>query len=129
MLLHLMRFATIQITICVCAMTVINAYAEPLGSQQNPYPVYQGWQGPGYYYFSTDNYKTGFVSDICQLNSISIKLSRNPLQHPYDPNQISQCMATVPEFGSLVGMIITISVVSIILISRRFNIFFFPAPL
>ena len=122
MLLHQMRFAIIQIIIFICALTVTNAYAEQLGSQQNPYTVYKGWQGSGYYYFSTNNYKTDFVSDICQLNSISMKITGNPLGHPYDPNQIALCTATVPEFGSLAGAIITISLVGVILFSRRFRL-------
>lgn len=121
MLLRQTGFIIIQITIFTCALTVTNAYAEQLGSQQNPYPVYYGWQGSGYYYFTTNNYKTGFVSDICQLNSISIKLTGNPLEHPFDPSQIGKCMTTVPEFGSLAGAIITTSVVGVILFSRRFR--------
>jgi hypothetical protein len=121
MLLNQSRFAIIQITIVMCALTATNAYAEQLGSQQSPYTVYQGWQGSGYYYFTTNNYETGFVSDICQLNSISIKLTGNPLEHPYDPNQIAQCMAPVPEFGPLAGAIMVTSIVSVVLISRKFN--------
>ena len=121
MLLRKMRFAIIQITIFIFAITVTNAYAQQPGSQQNPYAVYYGWQGSGYYNFTTNHYETGFVSDVCQLNSISIKITGNPLEHPYDPNQIGLCMATVPEFGSLAGMIIVISIISVVLISRRFN--------
>ena len=121
MLLPRMRFAIIQITIVICSLTVTSAYAAQLGSQQNPYTVYQGWQGSGYYYFSTNNYETGFVSDVCQLNSISIKITGNPLGHPYDPNQIGLCTNTVPEFGSIVGMIIAISIIGVVIISRRFN--------
>jgi predicted secreted protein with PEFG-CTERM motif len=122
MLLHQMRFVIIPIIIFICALTVTNVYADQLGSQQNPYVVYKGWQGSGYYYFSTNNNETGFVSDICQLNSISMKLTGNPLEHPYDPNQIAQCMATVPEFGSFAVAIITISIIGVILFSRKTNI-------
>ena len=122
MLLPRMRFVIIQIAIVICSLTVTSAYAAQLGSQQSPYMVYQGWQGSGYYYFSTNNYETGFVSDVCQLNSISIKITGNPLGHPYDPNQIGQCTAsTVPEFGSLAGAIIIISIVGVIFFSRRFK--------
>ncbi|HXX05299.1 MAG TPA: hypothetical protein VEJ68_00590 [Candidatus Bathyarchaeia archaeon] len=102
-------------------ITVTNVYADRLGSQQNPYSVYYGWQGAGYYYFTASNYKTGYVSDLCQLNSISIKLTGNPLEHPFDPNQIGKCMTTVPEFGPLAGTVILTSIVGIILFSRVFR--------
>jgi hypothetical protein len=77
-----MRFVIITITIFVCAITSANVYTDQLSSQQNPYIVYKGWQGSGYYYFTTNSYETDFVSDVCQLNSISMKVTGNPLGHP-----------------------------------------------
>jgi predicted secreted protein with PEFG-CTERM motif len=120
-----LSLSIIAITIFICALTVTNVYADQLGSQQNPYIVYKGWQGSGYYYFTTNNYETGFVSDVCQLNSVSIKVTGNPLEHPYDPNQIGLCTATVPEFGSLAGMIMVASIIGVVLISRK-SIYRFP---
>ena len=119
-MLSLTRSVIIAVTIFVFAITATNVYADQLGSQQNPYIVYKGWQGSGYYYFTTNNYETGLISDVCQLNSISMKITGNPLGHPYDPNQIGMCMATVPEFGPLVGMIMISSIIGVVLISRRF---------
>ena len=64
----------------------------PLSAPQQYYPVWQGWQGPGYYEFVAHNFKTGYVSDVCELNAINLLLTGKDLAAPYDPNQISACL-------------------------------------
>lgn len=82
------------------ATTTINLQQPPtptapttaqLGSQQNPYPVYAGWQGPGYYNFVAINHETGYMNTVCDLNAVSVQISGNSLSSPYDQNQIAAC--------------------------------------
>ena len=69
------------------------ANADQLGSQQSPYPVYQGWQGAGYYYFPAhNNFETDYITNVCQLNLVNVKLTGSELEPPYDQNQILQCI-------------------------------------
>jgi phospholipase C len=61
------------------------------GSQQSPYPVGLGWQGPGYYVFLRTTYETGYITDVCQLNSISMQLYGINLGGPFNQNKIAAC--------------------------------------
>lgn len=68
------------------------AHADQAGTQQSPYPVHDGWQGAGYYYFPAhSNYQAGYVTNVCQLNAINVNLTGSNLGAPYDQNQIAQC--------------------------------------
>jgi hypothetical protein len=90
---------------CETSQTVSSPLSQSvLGSQSNPYPVYNGWQGSGYYKFVQRNYETGYMSTICDLNSISKQISGNNLDLPFDQNQIADCTNTQnssPSFGIL----------------------------
>ena len=46
----------------------------------------------GHYYFPAhDNYHAGYISDVCQLNSVNIQLTGSNLAPPYTADQISKC--------------------------------------
>ncbi|MGI0062169.1 MAG: PKD domain-containing protein, partial [Nitrosotalea sp.] len=71
------------------------ASASQLGSQSNPYPVYQGWQGAGYYYFPAhNNYQAGYMTSVCQLNAVNVSINGGNLGSPYD---ISSCVNNNPH--------------------------------
>ena len=68
-----------------------DVYADQPGSQSNPYPVYGGWQGAGYYNFVASNHETGYITDVCQLNAVNVQLTGSNLGSPYDQNKVSSC--------------------------------------
>ena len=72
------------------------APAQP-GSQSNPYPVYNGWQGAAYYYFPAhNNYQAGYITNVCQLNAANVQLTGGNLGSPYDQSQIAACNGPPP---------------------------------
>lgn len=59
--------------------------ASPNGSQVNPYPVYAGWVGDGYYDFAAKSLETGSsVSSVQQLNVYNLALNGSNLGSPYN---------------------------------------------
>ncbi len=84
------KFPIIVFCLYLLYMPLYNftASADQQGSQANPYPVWQGWQGPGYYIFVAHNFETGYINTVCDLNNVSVQNGWGNLGSPYD---ISSC--------------------------------------
>src|SRR2546428_5970951 len=88
--LFLLCIVSILILTSFSAMR-FNAQGQQAGSPQNPYPVWQGWHGSGYYIFVAKNYETEYMNTVCDLNAVNVQLNGNDLGPPYDANQIAAC--------------------------------------
>ncbi len=75
--------------------------SQPQGAISNPYPVWQGWRGPGYYWFPMKGEEAGSrIVNLAELDAYNRYLFGEDLKWPYSIDQATAVAARQYQLGN-----------------------------